>query len=459
MTDNKNIGELIGFSPEVYKISPDLYKNYDVKRGLRNLDGSGVLAGLTGISEVHGYVVYEGEKTADYGSLSYRGYDIADLAEHCGRNGRFAFEEACYLLLCGFLPDDTQFSAFLEALKQNRALPESFTEDMILKAPSKDIMNKLSRSVLTLYSYDRNADSTTPKNVIRQSISLIAKMPTLAAYGYWAKAHYFDRKSLILHQPQKEYSIAENILHMIRENSKFTPEEARILDLALLLHAEHGGGNNSAFTCRVLTSSGTDTYSAISGAINALKGPKHGGANLQVVKMMNDIEKHVENLHDEGEIYSYLGKIIKRKAGDRSGLVYGMGHAVYTKSDPRTEILRAQAEYLANKNGFGEKFELYETVERLAPKAFAEFKGDKKVISANVDFYSGFVYSMLDIPNELYTPLFAIARMAGWCSHRLEELISGGRILRPAYKSICKNGKEFVSMSERKKLYCEKEEE
>lgn len=446
---SKNTNENFSFSTEAYKFSPEYYQRYDVKRGLRNLDGSGVLAGLTNVSEVHGYIVYEGEKKADYGSLSYRGYDIFDLAKHCGINGRYAFEEAVFLLLYGHLPTKDEFENFLDVLSENTALPESFTEDMILKAPSKDIMNKLARSVLTLYSYDDNADNTNPKNVLRQSISLIAKLPVLASYGYWAKSHYFDKKSLILHQPQKDYSIAENILHMIRENSQFTEEEARILDLALLLHAEHGGGNNSAFTCRVLTSSGTDTYSAISGAINALKGPKHGGANIQVVKMMRNIEKHVENINDEEEIFNYLTKIIKREAFDRSGLIYGMGHAVYTKSDPRGEILRSYAMDLAYKTGNEEKFKLYQTVEKLTPEVFAKYKDDKKVISANIDFYSGFVYGMLNIPSDLYTPLFAIARMAGWCAHRLEELISGGRILRPAYKSICKNEKQFIEMKDR----------
>ncbi|MBE7037618.1 MAG: citrate/2-methylcitrate synthase [Ruminococcaceae bacterium] len=445
----KNTLENTSFSTEAYKFAPELYQRYDVKRGLRNLDGSGVLAGLTNVSEVHGYIVYEGEKKADYGSLSYRGYDIFDLAKHCGLNGRFAFEEAVFLLLYGHLPKKEEFEEFLDVMSNLRELPEYFTEDMILKAPSKDIMNKLSRSVLTLYSYDENADNTSPKNVLRQSISLISKLPVLAAYGYWAKAHYFDKRSLILHQPQKEYSIAENILHMIRENSQFTEEEAKILDLALLLHAEHGGGNNSAFTCRVLTSSGTDTYSAISGAINALKGPKHGGANIQVVRMMRNIEKHVENLNDEEEIFNYLAKIIKREAFDRSGLIYGMGHAVYTKSDPRGEILRQYAMDLAYKTGNEEKFKLYQTVEKLTPLVFAKYKDDKKVISANIDFYSGFVYGMLNIPSDLYTPLFAIARIAGWSAHRMEEIISGGRILRPAYKSICKNEREFVEMKDR----------
>ncbi len=445
----KNSNESITFSNEAYRFNPEYYQRYDVKRGLRNLDGSGVLAGLTNVSEVHGYVVYEGEKKADFGSLSYRGYDIFDLAKNCGINKRFAFEEVVFLLLFGHLPTKDEFEDFLDVISENTPLPESFVEDMILKAPSKDIMNKLSRSVLTLYSYDENADNTSVKNVLKQSISLISKLPVLAAYGYWAKSHYFDKKSLILHQPQKEYSIAENILHMIRENSQFTEEEARILDLALLLHAEHGGGNNSAFTCRVLTSSGTDTYSAISGAINALKGPKHGGANIQVVRMMKNIEKHVENLNDEQEIFEYLTKIIKREAFDRSGLIYGMGHAVYTKSDPRGEILRHYAKELAYKTGNEEKFKLYQTVEKLTPLVFAKYKDDKKVISANIDFYSGFVYGMLNIPSDLYTPLFAIARMGGWCAHRLEELISGGRILRPAYKSICKNEKEFVEMKDR----------
>ncbi len=447
--DTEKQNDIFHFSADAYRIDSALYTHYDVKRGLRNLDGSGVLAGLTQISEVHGYIVSEGEKTADYGTLAYRGYDINDLAKHCGIDGRYRYEEACYLLLFGHLPSADEFQAFLGFLANNAELPEGFTEDMILKTPSRDIMNKLSRSVLTLYSYDDAADVTSTKNVLRQSLALISKMPVLAAYGYQAKAHSFDRKSLVLHQPRPEYSIAENLLHMMRDDSKFTKEEAEILDLCLLLHAEHGGGNNSAFTCRVLTSSGTDTYSAISGAINALKGPKHGGANVKVVRMMRDIKKHVANWQDEQEVLAYLEKIVKKRAGDKTGLIYGMGHAVYTLSDPRTLLLKEQAEAISKKTGRSDEFQLYQLVEALAPKAFQNVKKDAKVISANVDFYSGFVYNMLGIPEEMYTPLFAVARCAGWCAHRLEELISGGRILRPAYKSVCKNGKEFIKLHDR----------
>lgn len=437
MSENIKKG-LIKPDVETYRIDPSNYSKYDVKRGLRNLDGSGVLAGLTKVCEVHGYIVSEGEKIPDEGTLSFRGYDINELVRVCGENGRFAYEEVSFLLLMGHLPTLDEFEEFKNALKSEAYLPKNFAEDMILKSPSRDIMNKLARSVLTLYSYDENADSTDIGNVLRQSVSLIAKLPILASYGYRAKSHYFDGKSLILHQPQKDYSIAENILYMIRDDNKFSKEEAELLDLALLLHAEHGGGNNSAFTCRVLTSSGTDTYSAISGAINALKGPKHGGANTKVIKMIDDFKNNISDWTDEDEVYDYIVKTLNGQVGDRSGLIYGIGHAVYTKSDPRTKILKEKAKMLAQKRGLEDEFALYELVEKLAPQAFYSVKGESKTVSANVDFYSGLVYSLLGIPVELFTPLFAISRISGWCAHRLEELISGGRILRPAYKSVCK---------------------
>lgn len=432
-----------------YKIDKDEYSQYRVKKGLRNSDGSGVLAGLTNISEVHGYVVSESEKCPTEGELSYRGYDIGDLTKNFGIDNRFGFEEISYLLLFGKLPTKAELEEYCGFLAYSRDLPDSFTEDMILKAPSRDIMNKMSRSVLSLYSYDDNPDDCSAENILRQSIQLLARMPMIAAYSYSAKKHYFDNKSLILHQPKPELSIAENLLRMLSKNKEFTEMDAQMLDIALMLHAEHGGGNNSTFTCRVLSSSGTDTYSAIGSAICSLKGPRHGGANAQVMRMMENIMKNVQNWESDDEVYSYLKKIVKRQANDRSGLIYGMGHAVYTLSDPRTVILKAKAEKLSEKTELTREFELYKTVERLAPKVFADVKRDSKKICANVDFYSGFVYKMLRIPPEMYTPLFAISRTAGWCAHRMEEVISGGRIIRPAYKSLCRNSKEYVPIEDR----------
>ena len=434
---------------DAYSIDYKKYSKIDVKRGLRNIDGSGVLAGLTKVCEIHGYMVSESEKIPDEGKLSFRGYDINDLVSVCGEDGRFSYEEVSFLLLRGHLPNRKEFEGFKEYIASESYLPNNFAEDMILKSPSRDIMNKLARSVLTLYSYDDNADDTSVENVLRQSVSLIAKLPILASYGYRAKSHYFDGKSLILHQPKKEYSIAENILHMIRDDNKFTKEEVQILDLALLLHAEHGGGNNSAFTCRVLTSSGTDTYSAISGAINALKGPKHGGANAKVIQMFEDFKSNISDWTDEDEVYDYLVKTLNKQTNDKSGLIYGIGHAVYTKSDPRTKIFKEKARKLVAERGKSEEFSLYELVEKLAPQAFYNVKGTEKTVSANVDFYSGLVYAILGIPQELYTPLFAIARISGWCAHRLEELVSGGRILRPAYKSVCGYETDVKKIDER----------
>ncbi|MBE7031165.1 MAG: citrate synthase [Ruminococcaceae bacterium] len=447
--EEKHIDALCETVLESYKIPKDQYNAYDVKRGLRNLDGSGVLAGLTQISEVHGYIVYEGEKTADHGTLAYRGYDINDLAANCGIDGRYGFEEICFLLLEGRLPTRTELENFCRFMAKCAQLPDDFAEDMILKAPSRDIMNKLARSTLALYSYDDNPDECSVQNIMRQSIHLIARLPVMAAYAYRVKRHYYDGHSLILHQHNPDYSLAENLLQMSRSNKKFTPEEARVLDLALILHAEHGGGNNSAFTCRVLSSSGTDTYSAISGAISALKGPRHGGANAQVVKMMADIKANVQNWTDADEVYEYLTKIIRKEAGNGSGLIYGMGHAVYTLSDPRAAILKQQAKKLCRTEEEAAEYALYNLVEELAPKAIAALKNDNKVVSANVDFYSGFVYRMLNIPEEMFTPIFAIARCAGWSAHRLEEVISGKRVLRPAYKSICRNNKTFIPLDER----------
>ena len=448
--DRKIFNQICNNAVDYYHIDKDEYLTYQVKRGLRNMDGSGVLAGLTNVSEVHGYVVSESEKFPIDGELSYRGYNIFDLTSSFGINNRFGFEEITYLLLFGKLPTKSELEEYCSFLAQSRDLPAFFTEDMILKNPSHDIMNKLARSVLTLYSYDKNPDDCSIENVIRQSIKLLSRLPIIAAHAYSAKRHYFDNKSLIIHRPKPELSIAENLLRMLSKNKEFTEEDARILDTTLMLHAEHGGGNNSTFTCRVLSSSGTDTYSAIGGAICALKGPRHGGANAKVMSMMDDIQSNVKNWENKDEVFEYLCKIVRKEANDRSGLIYGMGHAVYTLSDPRAKILKANAEKLANRLGFESEFAFYNLVEELAPKAFEEVKKQKKVMCTNVDFYSGFVYKMLKIPPEIYTPLFAISRTAGWCAHRLEEIISGGKIIRPAYKSLCRNSREYIKIEDRK---------
>lgn len=429
-------------------IKQELYKQYNVKRGLRNEDGSGVLVGLTNIGEVHGYVMDENEKIPVDGRLRYRGIGIKDFVAGFQKEKRHGFEEVAYLLLFGELPTSEQLVTFKEILAERRALPEGYVEDMILKHPSQNIMNKLARTVLVLYSYDKNPDSLQFKNVLRQCIDLIAKFPTIVVYGYQAKAHYYDGKSLFIHHPQEHLSTAENILYMLRPDSKYTKIEADLLDLALVLHAEHGGGNNSTFTAHLVSSSDTDTYSAIAAAIGSLKGFKHGGANIRVLDMMNDIKKNVKDIADEQEVTDYLIKIVQKKAFDRTGLIYGMGHAVYTASDPREVVLKAQAEKLAKEKGRTADFEFYKLVQRLAPIIFKEVKGSEKVISANVDFYSGFVYSMLDLPPDLFTPLFAVARITGWCAHRLEEIVSGGRIMRPAYKSVSNLGK-YVAIGDR----------
>ena len=438
---NKEIENLYGSMLETYSIPQEKYTKFEVKRGLRNLDGSGVLAGLTKVSEVHGYIVSEDEKHPVDGTLAYRGYDINDLANNCGVGGRFRFEHVCFLLLEGRLPhDEEEFENFRSFLSESGKLPDSFAEDTILKQPSRDIMNKLARSVLTLYSYDENPDSCDIKNILRQSIQLISQLPTLGAYAYRAKRHYFDGSSLILHQPKKELSIAENLLRMLRSNKKYDEFEAEVLDLALMLHAEHGGGNNSTFTCRVLSSSGTDTYGAIAASISSLKGPRHGGANAKVIQMFDHIKANVADWTNEEEVKSFLTKIVRKEEFDHSGLIYGMGHAVYTLSDPRAIILKDKARLLAEKTGHMEEYNLYEMVERLGKEVLMEEKGKEKIVCANVDFYSGFVYKMLNIPPEMFTPIFAMARMAGWCAHRIEEVISGKKIIRPAYKSICRNG-------------------
>lgn len=432
---------------KIYSISPELYEKYSVKRGLRNKDGTGVLVGLTQIGEVRGYMIDESDKVSIPGKLMYRGINMADIVNENAKCGRHAFEETMYLILMGKLPTEDELSEFKGILSDKRALPAGFTEDMILKAPSPNIMNKLARSVLASYSYDDNPDSLELENLLRQSVELIARFPAMVAYAYQAKKHYYDHDSLFLHSPRPDYDTAENILHLIRRDNSFTKLEADTLDLMLVIHAEHGGGNNSSFATHVVSSSGTDTYSAIAAAVGSLKGPKHGGANAKVMGMIDEI-KASSNWRDEGALKDYLSKIIKKEAYDRTGLVYGMGHAVYTISDPRAELLKAKALEMAEATGHSDEFEMYDRIERLTPELFAEIKGVEKELCANVDLYSGFVYSMMNIPEELYTPLFAVSRVSSWCAHRMEEVFAGGKIIRPAYKSVTVK-KKYTPIEER----------
>ncbi|MDR0689666.1 MAG: citrate/2-methylcitrate synthase [Spirochaetaceae bacterium] len=417
-------------------IDSSLYSRFNVKRGLRNTDGTGVLVGLTRIGDVHGYIMDEGEKVPVEGKLYYRGIDVEHIIAAAAGEGRFSFEETVYLLMFGVLPSREQLEKFCTLMGETRSLPDNFAEDSIMKAPSRDIMNKLGRSVLTLYSYDADPDNLSPENVLRQCIELIARFPTIAAYSYMAKKHYYDHESLIIHQPASSCQSAETILSLIRPDQQFTRLEAEILDLALTLHAEHGGGNNSTFAVHLVSSAATDTYAAITAGINSLKGFKHGGANIKVMGMMEDIKQGVKQWDNPGEVADYLERILKGEVYDHSGLIYGQGHAVYTKSDPRAVLLRNKAAVLAEKKNLTDEFNLYRLIEALSPEIFKKIKGSEKHICANVDFYSGFVYKLLGIPAELYTPLFAVSRVAGWCAHRLEEIISGNRIIRPAYKCV-----------------------
>lgn len=405
-----------------------------IKRGLRNDDGTGVMIGYTGIGSVFGYSISDGERIPEEGRLIYRGYDLTDLIAGFARDGRFGFCETAYLLLFGDLPNREQYQKFCNLLDEYRRLPENFTEDLILKHPCRDIMNKLGRSVLALYSFDDNPDDLSLENLLRQSIELVARMPMIVAYAYAARRHYFDNDSLYLHRPDPNLSTAENFLRAIRPDTAFTAEEATLLDLCLVCHAEHGGGNNSTFTCRSVTSTGTDTYSAIAAAIGSLKGPKHGGANSQVMKQFAQVKENVKDWKDEDEVANFVRRILNKEVCDHTGLVYGMGHAVYTLSDPRAVILKKSARVLAAQKGMLAELELLETVERVTPRMFAQVTGHDKVMCANVDMYSGLIYQMLNIPVELYTPLFAMARITGWCAHRIEEVLTGGRIYRPAYK-------------------------
>ncbi|MFR2679843.1 MAG: citrate/2-methylcitrate synthase [Lachnospira pectinoschiza] len=424
-----------------------LYADYGVKNGLRDENGQGVLTGLTNISSVRAFDVIDGEKVPCDGELLYRGYDVTKLVKGAG-DKRFIFEESAYLLLFGELPDATQLEEFRHIIANCMELPTNFTRDVIMKAPSADIMNSMTRSILTLASYDDRKDDLSIENVLRQSIQLISTFPMLAVYGYHAYNHYERDDSMYIHRPDKELSLAENFLRMLRPDMKYTPLETHVLDIALLLHMEHGGGNNSSFTTRVVTSSGSDTYSAIAAAMSSLKGRKHGGANLMVMNMMEDIRAHIKDYHDEEEIEHYLDKILNKEAFDKKGLIYGMGHAVYSLSDPRERVFKGFVEQLANAKGRAEDMALYNNIERIAPMLIAKERKIFKGVSPNVDFYSGFVYDMLDIPKELYTPLFAIARIVGWSAHRIEELVTTDKIIRPAYKSLVTK-REYVDRSHR----------
>ena len=436
MSEFAYINDLAKRCVEHSNIDPALYTRYDVKRGLRDANGKGVLTGLTDISSVHGTKEEKGSKEYCEGQLRYRGVDINDLTEGVVSEHRYGFEETVYLLLIGKLPTAAELKSFSELLASYRSLPDGFVRDIIMHAPSKDLMNLLARSVLTLYSYDLSANDISIPNVMAQCLHLISALPMITIYAYHSYNHFIMGHSLYINQPSKNRSMAENILLMLRRDKKYTELEARLLDLALILHAEHGGGNNSTFTNHVVTSSGTDTYSAMAASLCSLKGPRHGGANIKVVGMFADIMSHVSDWKNGDEVAAYLEKILNKEAFDRSGLIYGIGHAIYTKSDPRALIFKKYVAKLAAEKGRTEEFELYTLVEKLAPGLIAARTGGEKPICANIDFYSGFAYSMLSLPEELFTPIFAIARIAGWSAHRIEELINNGKIIRPAYMAV-----------------------
>lgn len=461
-TSGKEICEIMSFkmkaTPEIIHLTDicanqstmdvSLYGKYDVKRGLRDVNGAGVLAGLTQISDVVSFKTIDGVKTPCEGELYYRGISIDDLTRGFLEEGRMGFEETAYLLLFGSLPTEDQLAGFVQILKGQQSLPKNFVRDVVMKAPSRDMMNTLSRSVLTLYAYDPLADDISLPNVMRQCLTLISVFPMLSVYGYQAYNHYILGKSLYIHNPSKRLSTAENILRMLRPDKKYSKIEATVLDLALVLHMEHGGGNNSTFTTHVVSSSGTDTYSTVAAALGSLKGPKHGGANIKVVRMFDDMKKTVKDWEDEEEVGQYLRRLLNKEAFDKRGLIYGMGHAVYSISDPRARIFKKFVEKLAFEKGREKDYHLYTMVERLAPQIIGEERHIYKGVSANVDFYSGFVYSMLDLPLELYTPMFACARIVGWSAHRLEELINTDKIIRPAYKNV-KEREVYVPLGER----------
>lgn len=429
-------------------IDSELYSKYDVKRGLRDISGRGVLTGLTEICEILSYSIVNNDYIPCEGKLFYRGYDVEEIISGFTQENRFGFEEVTYLLLFGALPTKEQLDKFNDMLEDYRELPPSFVRDIIMKAPSKDMMNTLARSVLTLYSYDDKADDISIENVLRQSLMLIAVFPLLSVYGYQAYSHYYNNNSLVIHPPKPGLSTAENILYMLRPNMKYTELEAKILDVALVLHAEHGGGNNSTFTTHVVTSSGTDTYSSVAASLGSLKGPRHGGANIKVMQMFDDMKENIKDWNDEDEVKAYLLALLNKQAFDKSGLIYGMGHAVYSISDPRANVLKSYVKKLSEEKNMMKEYGLYEMVERMAPEVIAKERKMYKGVSANVDFYSGFVYHMLGLPKELYTPIFAIARISGWSAHRLEELANAGKIIRPAYKCVAKL-KSYTSLDER----------
>lgn len=442
------ITHLAELSQMAATINPDLFAEYDVKRGLRDVNGKGVLVGLTEISDVCSTKLVDGQPVPAPGELYYRGYNVKDIISGLSDSAHFGFEESTYLLLFGKLPNQEELSSFCEQLAKYRSLPTSFVQDIIMKAPSQDMMNTLARSVLTLYSYDSHADDISIPNVLRQCLELISLFPLLSVYGYQAYRHYHDGASLYIHTPESNLSTAETILHILRPDSKYTPLEAKLLDIALILHMEHGGGNNSTFTTHLVSSSGTDTYSAIAASLGSLKGPKHGGANIKVVKMFEDMKEHIQDWEDEEAISAYLTALLHKEAFDHAGLIYGMGHAVYSLSDPRAELFRTFVERLSKEKGREKEFALYSTVERLAPQIIAKERKIYKGVSPNVDFFSGFAYSMLNLPLELYTPIFAIARISGWSAHRLEELNYNGKIMRPAYKNVQKH-RDYIPMNHR----------
>ncbi len=440
--------ELAGLVKQASVIEPSLYTEYDVKRGLRDLNGTGVLVGITNVSEINAFRMIDGVKTPIDGELFYRGYNVMDIVRKQDRASHFGFEECAYLLMFGKLPTKDELKSFCAILSKYRTLPRNFVRDVIMKKPSTDMMNSLARSVLSLYSYDDVPDDTSDGNVLRQCLQLVAMFPLLSVYGYHAYRYYHKKKSLVIHRPVTHYSTAENILHCLRADSKFTPLEAKLLDVALILHSEHGGGNNSTFTTHLVSSSGTDTYSAIAAALGSLKGPRHGGANIKNVKMFSDLKEHVRDWEDEDEVAAYLKALLHGEAFDHAGLIYGIGHAVYSKSDPRAVVFRSFIEQLASEKGYEKEFALYELVARLAPEIIAKERKIYKGVSPNVDFYSGFVYQMLDLPMELYTPIFAIARVAGWSAHRMEELCLHNKIMRPAYMTVAEH-RDYIPMDER----------
>ena len=451
--ENKIIGnnladKWVGEAKSAYTIPSDAFDNHRIKRGLREIDGTGVMAGVTNIGNAHGYIIYESERVADEGKLYYRGYDMSELVDSYANEDRYGFEECIYLLLFGKLPTKEELDDFSALLASKRHLPPRFTEDVIMKAPGRSIMNKMAMSVLALYAYDENPDDTSLENMLRQSIEIIARLPIIAAHSYAVYRNVYFEKSLNLHKPHDDIGTAQNFLRVLRSSKQYTEDEARLLDKCMIIHAEHGGGNNSTFACRVLSSSGSDTYSAISAAIGSLKGPLHGGANIKVQNMFDCIKQNIKDVNDEEEIAAFLRKILRGEAYDGSGLVYGMGHAIYTKSDPRAVMLKKYAERLAYEKGFGDDFKLLESIERQTPILFNEYKGTNKTMCANVDLYSGLVYRMLGIPEEMYTPLFAIARVAGWCAHRIEEFATSKRIIRPGYKCIAERSK-YVAFDDR----------